>query len=79
MKVRYENGQSFTQEFPPDAIISSPAEGIAIEELEVRTDGTLLFRLGKDELERLRSALAPQARVVWEIHENGVTPKIIPD
>jgi hypothetical protein len=79
LSVRYANGHSFTQEFPPHSIISSPAEGIAIEELEVRADGKLLFTLNGDELIRLRSTLAPQARVVWEIRADGVTPKVIPE
>jgi len=78
VSIEYRNGQSSSSvEFAPGAKGWAPAEGIAIDEIEVRSEGEILFKLGKDELERLVSGLPPGARVMWEIHEDGVTPTII--
>jgi hypothetical protein len=80
VSIQYRNGQSSSSvEFAPGAKGWAPAEGIAIDEIEVRSEGEVLFKLGKDELERLRAGLPPGARLMWEIQEDGVTPTIAPE
>ena len=79
LSIQYRNGQSSSVEFAPGAKGWAPAEGIAIDEIEVRSEGRFLFKIGKEELERLRSGLPPGTRVMWKIHEDGVTPTIAPE
>ena len=80
VSIQYRNGQSSSAvEFAPGARGFAPAEGIALDEIEVRSEGEVLFKLGKDELEHLMLGLPHGARVMWEIHEDGVTPTIIPE
>ena len=80
VSVRYRNAQSFSEEeisISPGAKAWAPPDAIGVDEIEVRREGEVLFKLGKDELERLVSGLPPGARVMWEIREDGVLPTII--
>ena len=77
--VLYRNGQLVSGEIPPGAKAWAPADAIDVDEIEVRADGELLFKLRKDELESLTSAFPAGARLMWEVHEDGMTPKLTPD
>ena len=74
LTVQYHNGQSTKFELPPGTQAIAPPEANGVDEIEVRVEGELLFKVGRAELERLRSTLPPEARVMWEIHEEGVMP-----
>jgi len=76
LSVKYRSGQSFQEKFPPDATISAPVEGTAVDEIQVRSGDQVLYTLKRDDLERLRSAIDPNARVKWEIREDGVTATV---
>ncbi len=79
LSVQYGSGLYDSGEIPPDAMVWAPADGVAVDLIEVRMEGKVLFRLEKQELERLRSSLPPGTRVMWEIHENGVTATVAPE
>ncbi len=77
--VLYRNGPSTSFELPPGSSAIAPPEVVVIDAIEVRSGEEILFTLEKGELERLRSNLPPGTRVMWEIHEDGVTPTVAPE
>jgi hypothetical protein len=82
VSVQYRNAQSVSREeisILPGSKAWAPREAIALDEIEVRIEGKILLKLGRDELEHLMSGFPPGARVMWQIREDGVTPTVIPD
>jgi hypothetical protein len=79
LAVTYSNGQSFSADFPPGATVWSPAEGIAVDQIEVRSEGKLLFKLERADLERLASGFSPGTPLMWSIREDGVIATAAPE
>ena len=78
LSVAYRNGQSYSGEIAAGAKVWAPANAVAIDEIEIRSQGKLLFRLRKDELEHMSSDITQGGHVIWEVHEDGVRAVLAP-
>jgi hypothetical protein len=73
---RYKNGQIISLQVRAGVMLHAPRDSGDFEELTVRSDGETLFKLDKRELESLTSAFPAEAWIIWEVHEDGIRPRV---
>lgn len=79
LSVLYRNGETVSGEIPAGRRAWAPPDAIAIDRIEVRSEGKVLFTLEKEALETMTSGFPAGALVTWEIREEGVRPTVARD
>jgi hypothetical protein len=74
LSVAYADGRSFSGWFPPGARIYAPAEGLALQRVEIRTSDQLVVVVDGEQIERLSGEFPASERLVWTVQRDGLHP-----
>lgn len=72
ISVQYKNGDTISLELAPHSKLWTHSDAIAVNSLEVRREGEVLYIFEAAALERLKTGFPVNAQLMWKIHEHGL-------